>query len=148
RSVAESRFLQTAAHLSGVPAMTVFHAGRTRRDSAATAAFVNGATRLLQHLGMLAPPDERRPTEPTMPRSLPRRVVETTAVPGRWVPRPSAGREVPGGELLGLLHDSLGVPDSIRVPLPSIVLHQRLAGEVVRGTPLVILAPLADSLLR
>lgn len=148
RSVAESRFLQTAAHLSGVPAMTVFHAGRTRRDSAATAAFVDGATRLLRHLGMLVPPDGRTPTEPTIPRSLPRRVVETAAVPGSWVPRLAAGRDVPRGELLGLLRDSLGVPDSIIAPVPSVVLHQRLAGGVVPGTPLVILAPLADSLYR
>lgn len=54
RTLAESRFLQTAAHLSGVPAITVFEAGDQRVDACATAAFVGGVVRVLDRLGLLA----------------------------------------------------------------------------------------------
>jgi predicted deacylase len=137
RELAESRFLQTAAHLSGVPAITVFEAGTTREDSAATAAFVRGANRVLAQLGMI----EQDVPPPTIPPVIaPRRNVTLADVPGDWVPAVRPGDRVASGELLGSLHDSSGVTHPVRLTAPGLVLHLRLEGRVSAGVPLVILA--------
>lgn len=140
RTLAESMYLQTAAHLSRVPAITVFEAGATREDPAATAAFLAGAERLLGHLGVMvleAPP-------PPMPVVHSARDVTLSATAGHWEPaaglRP--GAHIEAGEPLGTLTDTSGVggASTVLATIRGIVLHQRLAGDVEPNTPLTILA--------
>ena len=135
RTLATARFLQTAAHLSGVPAITVFEAGRTRDDSLATAAFVRGARRLLASLEMLdAAPPVGAPTS-----VLPRRAVHAATAAGDWRPAVAPGQRVTRGEPLGHLVGSSGSATPVAASADGLVLHQRLAGPVSAGTPLVIL---------
>lgn len=148
RQLAESRFLQTAAHLSNVPAITVFEAGSAREDAAATAAFVRGARATLEFLGMLDP----QPPHPGAMRDVPsqgdsvlapatiftRRVVTTAPAAGQWQPRVAPGTRVQADELLGQLTGSTAGPMEIRAAEAGLVLHQRRAGIVAAGTPLVI----------
>lgn len=141
-----ARFLQTAAHLSGVPAITVFEAGATREDSVATRRFVEGAMALLADLQMVRPQPRAagRPAEPrsggnATPRVLPRRAVTTAPAAGTWSPAVRPSQEVALGELLGAFNDSTGTRVELRATSPGLVLHQRLAGSVAAGTPLVIL---------
>lgn len=141
RELAESRFLQTAAHLSGVPAITVFEAGATREDSAATAAFVVGVYRVLAQLGMLEQGDSQTGAQiPTPPVIAPRRTVTLADAPGAWAPTVRPGNQVAAGELLGTLRDSSGTAHEMRASAPGVVLHLRLGSTVPTGVPLVILA--------
>lgn len=138
RTLETARFLQTAAHLSGVPAITVFEEGSTREDSVATRHFIDGAMALLAEFGMVSP----RPagaTGATAPQVLPRRAVTLAPATGRWAPRVQPGAALARGELLGTLDDSTGVRTELRAEASGIVLHQRLPGTVATGTPLVIL---------
>ena len=134
KTLAESRFLQTAAHLSGVPAITVFEAGDSREDPAATAAFVAGASNMLRRLGVLR--DQR--ADATRILVLARRDVTLASAPGTWTPSVSPARPAARNELLGVLLTAQGT-DSLRAPAHGFVLHQRLSGAVTAGTPLVIL---------
>lgn len=140
RTLAESIYLQTAAHLSRVPAITVFEAGATREDPDATAAFLAGAERLLGHLGVMV----LEASPPEMPIIHSARDVALSATAGRWQPAEglSPGSHVDAGEPLGTLSDTSGVDgtSAVLAPTSGIVLHQRLAGEVDSGTPLTILA--------
>ncbi len=144
RALPTARFLQTAAHLSGVPALTVFEAGATSDDSAATAAFVRGARRLLTGLGVLEMGDGHPiATEPAI---HPRREVAVAPSGGVWRPartmepgRTPAPR-IRSGELLGTLVDSGGKPRELRAAASGVPLHVRRAGRVAQGTPLTILA--------
>lgn len=161
RQLAESRFLQTAAHLSDVPAITVFESGSTRKDSAATAAFVRGAKATLAYLGMLAPPPagsgsgaaagalvgvrpgaERPDAYPEERRDslrvFTRRVVTTAPAAGSWVPAVAPGQTVAAGELLGEFTSSTGEKVPLRSGEAGFVLHQRKAGAVAALTPLII----------
>jgi predicted deacylase len=157
RELAESRFLQTAAHLSGVPAITVFEAGATREESVATAAFIVGAYRVLAQLGMLerggsqaeTPASAQPGAQPgaqtvaqiaTPPVIAPRRFVRLADSPGEWAPAVRPATQVTPGELLGTLRDSSGVTHEVRASASGLVLHLRLAGTVPAGAPLVILA--------
>lgn len=147
RTLAESRFLQTAAHLSDVPAITVFEAGSTREDSAATAAFVRGSLATLRALGMLGTdPDagsRRGPPSPATAgpaRLFARRAVSLAPAAGRWEPIVAPGASVAGDELLGLFTGSTGDRQPIRAAAPGLVLHQRKAGDVAAGTALIIAA--------
>lgn len=134
RQLRESRFLQTAAHLSNVPAITVFEAGGSREDAAATAAFVRGVRSTLRYLGML-----EGPGAPNAQATLfSRRIVSTAESAGRWQPSVAAGAQVAAGELLGQLTGSTGVVREIRAVEAGLVLHQRKAGDVTTGTPLII----------
>lgn len=132
-----ARFLQTAAHLSGVPAITVFEAGATRTDSLATRHFIEGSMTLLAELGMVRP----RPAAatPRAPRVLPRRAVTPAPTTGAWFPVVAPGTTVSNGELLGTLNDSTGVRVELRAETAGVVLHQRLPGIVAAGAPLIIL---------
>lgn len=134
RTLAESRFLQTAAHLSGVPAITVFEAGTTREDSAATTAFVAGALRVLQRLDVVAsdPPASQHPVV------LARRAVVTAPTDATWRPATTPGATLSSREPAGWLRSSSGVETAVLVPDGGLVLHLRLAGPVRAGTPLVI----------
>lgn len=147
RSLSESRFLQTAAHLSGVPAITVFEAGRLSEDLVASAAFAQGARRVLVALGMLAPttPDDSSAVRPAVPDVFPRRAVISADVDGTWVPLQSAGASVSAGELLGRLRDSSGVSVPVRASAGGPVLHLRIAGTISAGTPLAIIGALPDT---
>jgi uncharacterized protein len=147
RELAQSRFLQTAAHLSGVPAITVFEAGATREDSAATVAFIAGARRVLAQLGMLeqggaqaTPPSTAQPRAHPAALIAPRRTVVLADTAGRWAPTVRPGDALAAGELLGTLRDSSGVTRTVRASAPGLVLHLRLEGSVTAGVPLVILA--------
>lgn len=140
-------FLQTAAHLSGIPAITVFEAGRSREDSAATAAFVRGAERLLGVLGLLR--DGAGADSSAVPQSGPtsgatvhaRRLVTLAPVAGTWFPAVAPGTTLAPGELLGRFDGSSGAPVSeVRAAHGGVVLHVRLPGIVPARTPLVILA--------
>lgn len=137
RTLESSRFLQTAAHLSGVPAITVFEAGATRTDSAATRYFIEGSMALLAELGMVRP--RPGPTAPRTPLVLPRRIVTLAPSPGTWVPRVQPGVSIARGELLGSLNDSTGVRVELRAEASGLVLHQRLPDTVPTGAPLIIL---------
>jgi hypothetical protein len=164
RTLESSSFLQTAAHLSGIPAITVFETGHSREDSAATAAFVRGAERLLRALGMLrdaagatlvdsaaapgttpgaAPLTDslRAPSPPSPPTVHPRRLVTLSASAGTWFPAVAPGATLGAGELLGRFDDSSGaVVSEIRAEQGGVVLHVRLPGTVPARTPVVILA--------
>lgn len=140
RSLETSRFLQTAAHLSGVPAITVFESGATRDDAAATTAFVAGSRAVLRTLRML---DEPAPSAvPALPEVLARREVVLAAQPGTWQPLVQPGQRLRRGEPLGSLRGSSGTAISIAAPVDGIVLHQRLPSDATTGTPLVILGVL------
>ncbi len=146
-----ARFLQTAAHLSGVPAITVFEAGETREDSVATRHFIDGAMAVLADLQMV----RARPRSGSgggagagssgaviggqKPRVLPRRAVITAPSPGTWTPQVRPSQEVAVGELLGTFNDSNGTRVELRATSPGLVLHQRLAGPVFASTPLIII---------
>jgi len=143
RLLAESRFLQTAAHLSNVPAITVFEAGSTRDDSAATAAFVRGARATLEYLGMLEPRAQSTAGSASVVvgeslRVFSRRSVVTAAAAGRWEPQVAPGESLEVGELLGRFTSSTGEVTAIRASEGGLVLHQRKAGDVTAGTPLII----------
>ena len=145
RTLAESRFLQTAAHLSGVPAITVFEAGETREDSSATTAFVAGARRTLYQLGVLDASMEQidplaTDTSAIEVAVLPRRSVALAERDGVWNPVVRAGARVRRGELLGTVVDSLtSTLRPLRAQADGIVLHQRHGGDVAAATPVVIL---------
>ena len=158
RTLATSRFLQTAAHLSGVPAITVFEAGATREDSAATQHFIEGAMALLVSLEMLAPTPEPSPpalgaassqgapsskgaqsSQSAATRVLPRRAVTLAPAAGVWTPVVRAGATVTTGELLGTFNDSTEVRVELRAAASGVVLHQRLAGTVPSSATLIIL---------
>lgn len=150
RTLAESRFLQTAAHLSGVPAITVFEAGATREDAAATAAFIAGVERTLRTLGMLgASVDAARDagvgrsaatstTAPPTPVLLARRAVVSAQADAVWRPMTAPGARLAPGEPAGWLRSSSGVEVAVPVPDGGLVLHLRKAGPLRAGTPLVI----------
>jgi len=133
-----ARFLQTAAHLSGVPAITVFEAGATREDSAATREFVAGAMAILADLQMVRARPRAVTTRAGPPRVLPRRAVTMAPAAGTWFPLVHPGQEVTIGELLGTFNDTAGARLELRSTSAGPVLHQRLAGGVMTGTPLVI----------
>lgn len=136
RTLATSRFLQTAAHLSGVPAITVFEDGRASDESAATTAFLRGARRLLARRGMLAEETGDRPG-PVMHST--REVVSATAS-GAWSPLRRPGARMRAGELLGTLTGSSGTARGLRATNAGVVLHIRLGGRAASGTSLAILA--------
>lgn len=147
RSVATSRFLQTAAHLSGVPAITVFEAGNTSEDPAATRAFVHGAARVLSALGMLdsaGAVNDGHPSPPSgaataAPLVLPRRLVQLAEQEAGWVPAVRLGQAVAADELLGRLEGSSGESFAVRASGPGIVLHLHRLGTVSPQSVLVIL---------
>lgn len=130
---ARSQFLQTAAHLRSVPAITVFESGHTRVDPAATAAFVSGALNALRHLDVV------RDHFPAGGRItiLPGRHVTRSPTDGEWTPSVLFDRPIRGSELLGVLVSSTSV-DTLYASTKGFVLHQRLAGPVTAGTPLLI----------
>ncbi len=157
RTLETSRYLQTAAHLSGVPAITVFETSASRVDAAATRAFVRGARAVLEEFGMLDTSrnvtrpatlriDVEFPTESALQRRahpaplvLPHRDASLAPIAGRWAPAVRPGDQVAARELLGVLHDSARVGVEIRSLGAGRVLHQRLAGPVTAGTTLIIL---------
>jgi predicted deacylase len=134
-----ARFLQTAAHLSGVPAITVFEAGETREDSVATRHFIEGAMAVLADLQMVRATPRRESASRGSPRVLPRRAVTAAPSSGSWSPGVRPSQEVAVGELLGVFNDSTGRRVELRAESAGIVLHQRPAGAVAENTPLVIL---------
>jgi predicted deacylase len=142
REFAQSRFLQTAAHLRNVPAITVFAPGSTRVDSDATAAFVSGAINVLRHLDVV------RDHFPSGGRIIPLsgRLVTVAAADGEWRAAVSPERPLWPGDLLGVLVSTSGA-DSLYSSERGFVLHQRLSGPVAAGTPLVILGLLPKPLL-
>jgi len=159
RSLAESRFLQTAAHLAGVPAMTIFEEGDRRYDPAAVEAFETRVRSLLLGLEMLmvtvtnthAPQlsgSAEASCQPfpwrTSPRVLAAREVVAAVTAGRWFPAVRPGQEFRRGELLGVLRGSSGSADSLRAGSSGIVLHQRLPGIVTATVPLVIFGVVPD----
>lgn len=136
RSLAESRFLQTAAHLSGVPAITVFEASAVREDSAAITAFVRGARNVLVGLGVL---DGPRPAL-SQPARHDRRAVVLADSAGAWTPTVRPGQHVRANELLGHLVGSSGDRRAVNAPSSGTVLHVRNRGDIRVQTPLTILA--------
>jgi predicted deacylase len=141
RTLATSSYLQTAAHLSRVPAITVFEAGAERESPAAIEAFLAGAERLLGALDVITL--EREPMPPPVVR--PARDVVAAPAAGAWSAaegmRP--GRSVARDELLGSFADtSSGMVTELRASNPGIVLHlrQAKAGTVAARVPLVIIA--------
>ncbi len=137
RQLEESRFLQTAAHLSSVPAITVFEESATREDRVATARFVSGAQRVLVALGMLEP--EATPAASAYaPELLAHRAVVLAEFEGEWRPATRPGDRLDPGEPAGWLRSSSGVDSPVHVPDGGLVLHLRNAGPIGAGTPLVI----------
>ena len=67
RTLASARFLQTAAHLSGVPAITVFATGRTSDDTAAAVAVepaTSGTAAPMSWTLSVKLPVDRKPSAP------------------------------------------------------------------------------------
>lgn len=146
RTIATSRFLQTAAHLSGVPAITVFEASTTSDDPAATAAFVRGARRLLAAQGLIAPELAASPTAtaPPPPTLHARREVTLAPASGDWTPLVRPGQPIRRGELLGRLVDSTGVSRPLHAMNAGAVLHVRHPARVPTGSAVTILASTPD----
>ncbi|MFN0099140.1 MAG: succinylglutamate desuccinylase/aspartoacylase family protein [Gemmatimonadaceae bacterium] len=136
RSLAESRFLQTAAHLSGVPAITVFEASAVRVDSAAIAAFERGVRNTLLGLGVLSGP-RRTLSEPARHD---RRAVVLSDSAGAWIPAVRPGQHVTADELLGHLVGSSGARRAVDATSSGTVLHVRNSGATRAAVPLAILA--------
>jgi uncharacterized protein len=136
RSLAESRFLQTAAHLSGVPSITVFEASAVREDSTAIAAFERGARNVLLGLGVLDGPRLAL----REPARHDRRAVVLADSAGEWTPAVRPGQHVSTNELLGHLVGSSGVRRAVNAPSGGTVLHVRNPGDIRMQTPLAILA--------
>ena len=134
-----ARFLQTAAHLSAVPAITVFEAGSTREDSVATRHFIEGAMAVLADLQMVHVRGPATSQHPPARRVLPRRAVTAAPAAGRWSPRVRPEQEVTAGEALGTFEDATGARVELRATVNGVVLHQRLAGAAAAGTPLMII---------
>ena len=143
RTLATSQFLQTAAHLSGVPAITVFESGTKSESDYAVEAFLRGAERLLVELDMIVLEPEPMPP-PTVHSA---RGVTLSPTAGVWTPaaglRP--GSRVARDDELGVLADSSSLPVTLvtlRAVTDGVVLHMRRADEdpVEAKTPLVILA--------
>ncbi len=140
RTVATSRFLQTAAHLSGVPAMTVFESGAAREEAEATAAFLRGARNVLTGLGVLTGPAASPATTPAAPVRHDRRVVVSADSGAHWLPAVRPGQTVATNELLGHLVGSSGSRRAVNAPSAGVVLHVRKERRVEAATPIVILA--------
>lgn len=136
RTLAESRFLQTAAHLSGVPAITVFEAGAARVDANATGAFVRGALRVLEQLGLITRDGIAENDVTTL--MLARRAVVPAAADAQWRPTAAPGTRLAPGEPAGWLRSSSGAEMAVPTPDGGVVLHLRKPGPVRAGTPLVI----------
>lgn len=136
RTLAESRFLQTAAHLSGVPAITVFEASAVREDSTAIAAFERGARNVLVGLGVLTGPRLalREPVRHD------RRAVVLADSAGAWTPAVRPGQQVSANELLGLLVGSSGTRRPVNAPSSGTVLHVRNPGDIRSQAPITIIA--------
>ncbi|MCC7003134.1 MAG: succinylglutamate desuccinylase/aspartoacylase family protein [Gemmatimonadaceae bacterium] len=140
RTLAESRFLQTAAHLSGVPSITVFEASAVREDSAAIAAFERGARNVLVGLGVLDAPRLAARLAPREPARHDRRAVVLADSVSTWSPAVRPGQHVSANELLGHLVGSSGVRRAVNAPSGGTVLHVRNRGDIRVQTPLTILA--------
>lgn len=142
RTLATSSFLQTAAHLSRVPAITVFEAGSEREDAEAVDAFLQGAERLLGVLDVITLEPEPMPP----PAIHVRRAVTLSPAAGRWTPNGTLrpGKKVARDELLGSFVDSSSASGTkeLRASASGVVLHlrQAKAGDVGANTPLVIIA--------
>jgi predicted deacylase len=141
RTLATSSYLQTAAHLSRVPAITVFEAGSERESEAAADAFLAGAERLLGVLDVITLEPEPMPP-PAIHAS---RSVTLSPAGGVWSPAGSLrpGKQVARDELLGTFADSSsGMVRELRAVTGGIVLHLRQAhaGAVAANVPLIILA--------
>jgi predicted deacylase len=143
RRLEEARFLQTAAHLSGVPAITVFEEGSTREDRSAMLRFVAGVERVLHDFGMLELEGMPCPP-PYAPMLFARRAVVSATGGGTWRPATRPRATLAPGEPAGWLRSSSGVEVAVPAPDGGVVLHLRNAGPVRSGTPLVITA--VDSL--
>ena len=140
RSLAESRFLQTAAHLSGVPSITVFEASAVREDSAAIAAFERGARNVLVGLGVLDGPRLATQVAPREPARHDRRAVVLAVSASAWTPAVRPGQHVSANELLGHLVGSSGTRRAVNAPSGGTVLHVRNLGEIRSQTPVTIIA--------
>jgi predicted deacylase len=141
RTLAASSYLQTAAHLSRVPAITVFEAGSERESDEAVDAFLLGAERLLGVLDVITLEPEPMPP----PAVHTQRSVTLSPASGVWTPAVSLrpGQKVARNELLGTFTDSSsGTGTDVRAIAGGVVLHlrQAKAGMVGAKAPLVILA--------
>jgi predicted deacylase len=157
RTVAESRFLQTAAHLSGVPATTVFLAGARREEPTNPQEFVVRARRILQDLGMTtlthhdSRTHENRAHEPNEHAErmlgatvLTRRDVVAASRAGTWFPLVKPFDSTYPDGVIGTLTSASGAVDSVRASTFGLVLHQRFAGTVPAGTALIIVGVMPD----
>lgn len=143
RTVATSTYLQTAAHLSAVPAITAFEAGTEREEEAAVEAFLAGALRVLGALDVIT--YEVTPTAEARVHAA--REVIVAPADGQWMPATGTrpGRAATAGEPLGTFMDSSAVTDRAQhlrfdAETRGVVLHVRKPGVVRAGTPLVIIA--------
>ncbi len=145
RTLGTSTYLQTAAHLSNVPAITVFEAGREHEEQVAIDAFLDGALRVLGSLDVID--FEVMPVaEPVVHAA---REVVVAPADGEWIPATTTrpGRALVIDEPIGTFSDSSTMTRAGRAPGlrfdPSVhgsFLHVRKAGHVRAGTPLAILA--------
>jgi predicted deacylase len=156
RSLADSRFLQTAAHLSGVPATTVFLAGQRREEPTNPREFTWRAVRVLADLGMIAATHHDGATDEHRTHQLneharnhigtvvARRDVVTSQRRGAWFPLVKPLHQTYPNEAIGTMTDESGRVDSLRATTFGLVLHQRFAGPVPPGTALVIIGIMPD----
>jgi len=137
RDVARSVYTQNTAHLRGKPALTTENGWLGVADEAMVQRNVDGALRLMRHLGML--PGPVAPPEP--PVWLGRHEVLTSPGTGTWHPRVERGQTVAKGMLLGVLTDFFGDPVAeVRAPFDGEVMYVVGTPAMSSGEPVAMVA--------
>ena len=136
REPGRALYLQTLAHLLGKPALTTMVGGGGVADAAAVRRNVDGAERVLRHLGML--PGEVEP--PVRPLFLTHMDVVGSPATGTWRRAVEPGRRVRRGEPLGRVHDFFGEPlHDVLAPFDGVVLYVTTGPAIAAGEPLLLL---------
>ena len=129
-------YLQTLAHLLGKPALTTMVGGGGVADSAAVRLNVEGAERVLRHLGMVP----GRAAYAARPVFLTRMDVVGSPGTGTWRRAVEAGQRVKRGEPLGRIDDFFGEPlHEVSAPFDGVVLYVTVGPAISAGEPLLLL---------
>jgi len=136
RDPAASVYTANTAHLRGKPAITTESGYLGVPDEAMVERNVDGAFRLMRHLGMLPGPAERV----TDPVWLTRTEVLTSPDTGIWYPAVERGQAVEEGDVVGRLTDLFGRPlAEVRAPFSGTVLYVVATPAMSRGEPVAMI---------
>jgi predicted deacylase len=141
RDPGASLYCSNTAHVRGKPALTTEAGAVGVPTEDAVALNVDGAFRVMRHLGMLPGPPERveRPVwiEPS--------VVLTSPGTGTWHPAVRPDDVVAEGQPLGCLTDYFGEPlAEVRSPLAGVVLYVVVSPAMGEGEPVAMVGCPAD----